>query len=238
MSRTLRSIRSGARVTACFLITVVLIIATLCALPFDRGGVTQQRLFRLWARCILGVCGVRVRVLGAGSIDWRRGHIFVSNHTSLIDAPILVAHLSVPLCFLAKKELFRIPILGVYLRTTGHIPVDRWNSRSALRSFKAAARILRDGRRSLLLFPEGTRSPYSLSEFKEGAALIGIHSAVPIVPIAIVGAAKVLPGKSFKVEAGSVDLRLGKPIQTCGLSLRDRTKLTERLREEVARLSS
>jgi 1-acyl-sn-glycerol-3-phosphate acyltransferase len=238
MSQTLKSLRSGARIAACSLITVILITATLCALPFDRRGNVQQRLFRFWARCILVVCGVRVCVSGADLIDWGKEHIFVSNHTSLIDAPVLVAYLSVPLCFLAKKELFRVPIVGVYLRKTGHIAVDRRNSRSALRSLKEAARTVREGRRSLLLFPEGTRSQSTLSAFKEGAALIGIHSAVPIVPIAIVGAAKVLPSKSLKVEAGSVDLRLGTPIPTCGLNIRDRTKLTEQLREEVARLSS
>jgi 1-acyl-sn-glycerol-3-phosphate acyltransferase len=238
MSQVLKCLRSGARVAACSLITVILITATLCVLPFDRGGRVQQRVFRFWAHCMLAVCGVRVSVSGAGSIDWGREYIFVSNHTSLIDAPVLVACLPVPLCFLAKKELFRAPILGVYLRTTGHILVDRRNSRSALHSFKEAARTLRDGGRSLLMFPEGTRSQSTLNTFKEGAALIGIYSAVPIVPIAIVGAAKVLPSKSLKVEAGCVELRLGTPIATDGLSVRDRTKLTEQLRDEVARLSS
>jgi len=233
-----RSLRSGARVVACTLITVVLITATLCALPFDRDGSVQQRLFRFWARCILAVCRVRVCVYGADSIDWGKEHIFVANHTSLMDAPILVAYLAVPLCFLAKIELFRVPILGVYLRTTGHIPVDRSNSQTALRSFKDAARIVRDGRRSLLLFPEGTRSQSALREFKEGAALIGIHSGGPIVPIAIVGASSVLPNKSLRVDGGSVDLRLGAPIPTCGLSIRDRAQLTVELHDEVARLSS
>jgi 1-acyl-sn-glycerol-3-phosphate acyltransferase len=238
ISQMLKYLRSGARVAACSLITVILITATLCALPFDRGGRAQQGLFRFWAHCMLAVCGVRVSVSGADSIDWGKKHIFVSNHTSLIDAPVLVACLPVPLCFLAKNELFRAPILGVYLRTTGHIPVDRTNSRSALHSFKEAARALRNGRRSLLLFPEGTRSQSTLNTFKEGAALIGIQSAVPIVPIAIIGAAKVLPSKSLTLEGGCVDLRLGTPIATDGLSIRDRTKLTERLRDEVARLSS
>ena len=238
ISQMLKCLRSGARVAACSLITVTLITATLCALPFDRGGRAQQGLFRFWARCMLAVCGVRVSVSGDDSIDWGKKHIFVSNHTSLIDAPVLVASLSVPLCFLAKNELFQTPIVGVYLRTTGHILVDRRNSRSALHGFKEAARTLRDGRRSLLLFPEGTRAQSTPSTFKEGAALIAIHSAVPIVPIAIVGAAKVLPSRSLRIEAGCVELRMGTPIPTDGLSIRDRTKLTEQLRDEVARLLS
>jgi 1-acyl-sn-glycerol-3-phosphate acyltransferase len=230
-------LRSAVKVTTCGLITVTLIAATLCALPFDRSGNAQQRFFQFWARCMLAVCGVRVCVFGMDSIDWKKEYIFVSNHTSFMDAPVLVAYLRVRLCFLAKNELFRVPILGTYLRRTGHIPVDRKNGRSAVRGLKDAARILSDGGRSLLLFPEGTRSQSALIEFKEGAALIGIQSGVPIVPIAIVGAARVMPSRSLKVEAGSVDLRFGTPIPTVGLAVRDRAKLTELLREEVARLS-
>src|SRR5262249_15583145 len=135
--------------------TGLLICISLSLLPFDRSGAISTWLFRFWARCILGICGVRVRSHDLEKIDPAGHYICVSNHTSLIDIPILVANIPLQLCFVAKQELWKIPIFGAYLRKMRHIPVARENSRAAVKSMAEAARAIATGRRSVLLFPEG-----------------------------------------------------------------------------------
>jgi 1-acyl-sn-glycerol-3-phosphate acyltransferase len=212
-------------------------LGALIILPMDRGCRIQNSFFRWWARRVLTVCGVRVEVFGAEALRSQESYVFVANHASLIDVPILVAHTPVAFCFLVKRELFRVPVLGAYLRRHGHIPVDRADPRSALRSMKEAIRVIRQRRRSLLFFPEGTRSVSGLGDFKEGAALLAIHSGLPVVPVGIIGTRLIMPSKSVEIRSGCVALHLGSPIPTAGLGGKDRGPLTRFLREEVARLS-
>lgn len=220
----------------CVIVTDVLIVATLVALPFDRSGSIQARIARLWARSMLRICRVRVIVSGAEAIDWTEPHIVVANHASLVDIPAIVAHVPAPLSLLAKKELLRVPLLGAYLRRGKHIPVDRRNARGAVRSIKDAARIVVRNRRCVLIFAEGTRSETGVGPFREGAALLAIHSGVPIVPVAIVGSDRILRARSTKLRAGTVEVRFGEPIATAGFAPQDRGYVTESVREQVVAL--
>lgn len=221
----------------CLLVTDALIVLTFAAMPFDRRGAIQERIFRAWARAMLRICRVRLYAPSVSAVDWSRNYIVVSNHGSLVDIPALVAGTPVPLKFLAKKELLRIPLMGTYLLRAGHIPVDRRNSRAAVQSLKDAAKILAEGGRSVLIFPEGTRSSGPVGPFREGAALLGIHSGIPILPVGIVGANKVLPNRSATLTPGPVELRFGTPVETRGLTLRDRARLTQTIRDRVVELA-
>src|SRR5262249_20960057 len=178
-------------------------------LPFDRSGAISAWFFRFWARSILTICGVRVRCHGLEKIEPARRYICVSNHTSLIDIPILVANIPLQLCFVAKEELWKIPIFGAYLRKMRHIPVVRDNSRAASKSMAEAARAIAAGTRSVLLFPEGTRSSAGLGEFKEGAALLAIRSGVPMLPIAITGTSRIWPARGVVISPGMADVWVG-----------------------------
>ena len=137
---------------------------------------------------------------------------------------------------MAKEGLFKIPLLGHHLQLAGHIPVSLVNPRQALMSLHRAAEMIRARSVSVLIFPEGGRTDGTLEPFKEGAAIIGIKSGVPIVPFGLIGTRHVLPMHGVAMRGGVVTVHLGKPIPTAGLIFKNKTELTQRLRNEVAAL--
>jgi 1-acyl-sn-glycerol-3-phosphate acyltransferase len=220
-------------IPVCLLVTGFLIAVSLCALPFDSRGKATESLYRFWARAILAICRVKVRYYGIDRIDPARRYICIANHSSLIDIPLLVADFPLRLCFLAKEELFHIPLFGTYLRRMHHIPVSRADSRAAARSMASAARKIAGGSHSVLLFPEGTRSATGLGEFKEGAALLAIRSGVPILPLAICGTRQIWPARSIVITPGTAEVHVGEEVATVGMPPSARGELTGRLRQEI-----
>jgi 1-acyl-sn-glycerol-3-phosphate acyltransferase len=197
----------------------------------------QVRWFRRWARAMLRICGVKVRVHGGGGILPGQNYIFACNHISLLDSPSLVAHLPKPLCFVAKKELFSVPFMGWYLGKQGHVPIERGDPKAALRSLNEAAKAIETDRKSVLMFPEGTRSKDGVMlPFKEGMALLAIRSGTPVIPVAIRGTQQVMPSKALKITPGSVDLFIGEPIEVRGYETKQRAELTARVESAVRAL--
>jgi 1-acyl-sn-glycerol-3-phosphate acyltransferase len=213
--------------------TVVLGSVNLAVSLFDEGGRKQVAIARFWSRVLLKIAGVKMTLEGVEKIDPNRGYVFVSNHVSYMDTPVVLAHIPVQFRFLAKKGLFSIPFLGYHLKRAGHLPVPRDNPRDAVKTMAEAGRIIRERGISVLIFPEGGRSLEGLKPFKEGAAYIAIKAGVPVVPVALLGTLRVLPMHSLNVRPGHVTLRVGDPIPTADLTLRDRALLTQQLRERV-----
>lgn len=198
---------------------------------FDRTGAVQIRVARAWARTLLAVSGVRVRVEGLDEIDPGGSYVFISNHLSYMDTPVVLANIPVQFRFLAKRGLFQIPFLGQHLSRAGHIPVPREDPRASVRTMQRAAETIQRKRISLLIFPEGGRSPDGeLHPFKEGAAYVAIRAGAPFIPLAILGTREILPWGSVLVRSGSVTVRILKPLETAHLNLKDRAILTERAR--------
>jgi 1-acyl-sn-glycerol-3-phosphate acyltransferase len=218
--------------------TVVLGSVNLFVSLFDEGGRKQVAIARFWSRVLLWIAGVRLTIEGLDKIDPNANYVFVSNHLSYMDTPVVLGHIPVQFRFLAKQGLFRIPFLGYHLHRAGHIPVPRDNPRAALKSMSDAAKIIEERGISILLFPEGGRSLTGLKPFKEGAAYIAIKAGVPVVPLALKGTLEVLPMGSLTVRPGHVVLRVGDPIQTKDMSIRDREQLSLLLHDEVAALLS
>ena len=216
--------------------TIVMGTLSLIDSFFDRTGKSQHQLARAWARMLLAVCFIQVRVEGLEKLDPRGAYVFVANHGSFMDIPALLASLPQQFRFFAKTGLFRLPFLGTHLRRAGHLPVDRSSARASLKSMQEAARIINGRGISVLNFPEGGRSAAGLREFKEGPAYIAIRAGVPVVPGAIVGMRDLLPMGSIHLRSGSVVLRVGDPIDTKGLGTSDRMELTGRLYREVSQL--
>lgn len=202
----------------------------------DSSGRKPHRIAQLWARLLLAIAGVRVRVEGLEHLDPRGAYVFASNHLSLMDTPLVLANIPVQFRFLAKRSLYKVPFIGSHLRRAGHIPVEREDPRASLRTLAEAARIVRERGVSLLVFPEGSRSRGQLGEFKEGAAYLAIKAGVPLVPLGIQGTEKILPTGSLTVLPGPAILRIGRPIPTAHLSLHEHRRLTALLREHVAEL--
>ncbi len=217
-----------------FAATAVLIWISYLLSLFNRRAIDPM--FRFWARAMLAITGARPAVRGRLK-DPKRSYIVVSNHLSLIDSPLIVAFVPVSLRFLAKRELFSIPVMGGYMARTGHIPIDRSNPRAALTSMADAAKLLSTGERSILIYPEGTRSADGqLQEFKDGAALLAIRSGLPVLPVAVVGTGNVLPARGVVIRGSDVEIRIGEPVETAGLSTKDRTELTAMLHARVRAL--
>lgn len=201
---------------------------------FDATGRAQIRVARAWARTLLRVSGVRVRVTGLEHIDPDGSYVFISNHLSYMDTPVALANIPVQFRFLAKRGLFQIPFLGQHLSRAGHIPVPREDPRAAVRTMQTAAEVIQQKKISLLVFPEGGRSrDGALQAFKEGGAYIAIRAGVPVVPIALMGTREVLPYGGGMVQSGIVILHVLKPIETSHLTLKDRGALTERVRKLI-----
>lgn len=215
------------------LATIVMGVCSLAVSLFDSTGNAQHRVARIWARILLAVSFIRVRVEGLEKLDPQRNYVFVANHGSYMDIPALLARLPFQFRFFAKKGLYRIPFLGWHLKRAGHLQVDRSNARNSLKSMSAGARIVAERGISLLLFPEGGRTKAGLRDFKEGAAYIAIKAGVPLAPIAIIGMRELLPMGSGHLRSGRTILRVGEPIPTSGLKITERDELTQRLQAEI-----
>src|SRR5580700_1009211 len=204
---------------------------------FDDSGDALIRVARRWAKVLLAAGGVEVEVVGLEHIAPTGSYVFVSNHVSYMDTPVVLANIPVQFRFLAKRGLFQIPLLGTHLARAGHIPVPRDDARAAVKTMTTAAQAIRERGISLLIFPEGGRShDGQLAAFKEGAAYIAIRAGVPLVPIALKGTREILPFGSAHVRSGFVTMRIGDPIPTEELQLRDRARVTAELRDRIVSL--
>lgn len=201
---------------------------------FDRGGRRQHRTARAWGRSLLLVGGVRVRVEGAENLAPGQNYVLAANHLSYMDIPALLPHIPVEFRFMAKRSLWKTPFLGHHLEKAGHLPVDFDSPKNSLKTMREAALTVAQRKTSVLVFPEGGRSPGALRPFKEGVAYIAIRAGVPVVPIGIVGTREVVPMGSFHVRPGKVCIRIGSPIPTAGLVMHDRGAFTGQLFERVS----
>ena len=218
------------------LATIALGSVNLAVSLFDHGGRKQVAIARFWSKVIIKIAGVKLTIEGLEKIDPDGSYVFASNHVSYMDTPVVLGHIPVQFRFLAKKALFKVPFLGYHLKRAGHLAVPRENPREALKMMAEAGRIIRERRISVLIFPEGGRSLEGLKPFKEGAAYIAINAGVPVVPVALEGTLEVLPMHSLNVRPGHVTMRIGDPIPTAQLTLKDRGKLTQEMHDRVAEL--
>lgn len=189
-----------------------------------------------WSSMVLWGAGVKTRLENAEELGDDRGQILVSNHQSWFDVFALAALLPVRFSFVGKKELSRIPVLGQAWEKVGHIAIDRSDRKAAVTSLARVEEQFRAGR-TIIMFPEGTRSPSGeLTRFKKGAFVMAIKSQVPVVPVAVTGTRAIMRKGDWVIEPGTATIRVGRPISTEGLTLRDRNRLTREAHEAVARL--
>lgn len=184
------------------------------SLFFDKGRVHRKMLVIL-ARIQSWVAGVKLSVFGQENIPKEGNVIFVCNHQSAIDALVVLRVLPRDFRFVIMQQIFDIPVLTDLFKKAGYVPVDLSNPKEALISMRRATSILRWGE-SIIIFPEGTRSPDGrLQEFKDGAAMLILQAEVPVVPLAISGAYKVMQKEDLyglRVRAGQIKLNIGKPM--------------------------
>jgi 1-acyl-sn-glycerol-3-phosphate acyltransferase len=217
--------------------TIVLGAASLVSSLFDRRGRFAHACARAWSWLILKTTGVRVTVEGLDRLTPGRTYIFVANHQSHYDTPVVFSSLPFQLRIIAKESLARFPVLGWHLKRGGHLFVDRRSPDRAgiLKRWRA---LVSEGL-SLIIYAEGTRSrDGQVARFKAGSFLLAIEAGLPVVPLAIIGSRKVMPKGRLQTEPGHVKLVIHEPIPapTSGSpSIQDAKALATRVHSIVAR---
>jgi 1-acyl-sn-glycerol-3-phosphate acyltransferase len=182
------------------------------------------------------LAGIQMRVSGREHLPSGRAVVFCSNHESNIDPPILFQTLHPRLHVLFKQELTKLPLLGRAFQIGGFVPIDRASREHSVAAIERAADSLRQGN-SFLTFPEGTRSRTgALLPFKRGPFLMALKAQVPVVPVAIQGGAASMRKGSRLVRPVTVSVRIGPPLDTCGMDLSDRQELANTVRAKVEEL--
>jgi 1-acyl-sn-glycerol-3-phosphate acyltransferase len=213
--------------------TVVLGTASLASSLFDRRGHFAHWCARAWSWLILATTGVGVQVEGLEHLDPARTYIFVSNHQSIYDIPVIFWSMPYQLRIIAKDSLGRVPFLGWHLKRTGHLLVDRRHPdrTGILRRWRA---LVGEGL-SLIIFPEGTRSADGrVGTFKAGSFLLAVEAQLPIVPLSIDGTRFVMRKGRLTTRPGHARLRVHLPVETTGLQPPEARALAERVRGIVA----
>jgi 1-acyl-sn-glycerol-3-phosphate acyltransferase len=180
----------------------------------------------------LWLAGTRLEIHGLDQIPSHWAVVFMANHQSNIDPPALLAILP-PVLVLAKKEFFRVAILGRAMVACGFIPVDRRNREQALEAVEKGVQALKAGK-SFLVYPEGTRSPDGrLQRFKKGVFVMAIKAGAPIVPISVSGSNKIMPKGKFVIRPGRVRITFHEPVATAGSVIEDRQLIIDRVRQAI-----
>jgi len=201
---------------------------------FDKEG-TKVHIYVAvpWARGILRVCGIRVRVRGQEKVNAHIPRIYMTNHQSYFDIFGLLAYLPVNFKFIVKEELMHIPFLGRAMRGAGYIGIERDDPRKAVHSMRSAAEKIKNGA-SVVIFIEGTRSvDGKLQAFKRGGFNLALKSGCDIVTVAISNSYRIVPKGSLKINKGSFDIEIGEPISLQGYRKRDIARVMDRMREAM-----
>jgi 1-acyl-sn-glycerol-3-phosphate acyltransferase len=231
-------IAAGRMIFVCSFMAAYLIIVGTPVLTYCRI-ISDPRLAlyltKVLDRMVLFFAAIRIEVLGLEKLDPHRGSVYVGNHRSHVDGAALFLLIPGDVRFLIKREVFRIPMVSFALRTMGMIEVDRSDPEAAAKSIDRAVSEIQSGR-SVILFPEGTRSrTANMLPFKKGAFVLAIKSQAPVVPFTIIDAEDALPPDTILLYGGKVKLIFHDPIETKGMDLEQRQELLEKVQEIVER---
>lgn len=201
--------------------TLVLGPISLLSSFVDRGGRIQHWFAWFWSWLIMKTIMSPVKVTGLDRIDTTKAHVYAVTHASALDIPILYDNLSFQFRIVFKSELLAYPFVGWHLTRSGQVCINQQNPTFSVGSIKSAVKSLRSGM-PLVIFPEGGRTPDGeLKPFMPGAFFLAIRAHVDIVPIALIGTFELLPMNTYHIKCQPLEMRVGEPISTAGLSLRD-----------------
>ncbi len=227
-------LRSALLVTIGVAVTAYISLICLILSFFFPGEDRIHKIARIWAKIMLLISSTKVTVIGGQNVLQRKPQVFMCNHQSDFDILVALAHIPGQFRWIAKKELFRIPVFGPAMRRAGYIEIDRQDHQRALQSLDEAAEKIRQGR-SVMTFPEGTRSKDGrMKPFKAGTFFLAIKSGAPIVPVTVIGTAEIMPRRSLRVRPGRVILVIDQPIDVSGYTNENKDELIERVRNIIS----
>ncbi len=219
-----------------WLITLVLGIIALPAGLFDCGGRLLHWFSFAWSWLIMKTVVSPVKVTGLDAIDTTKPHVYAVNHASALDIPVLYVYLPFQFRIAFKKELLAYPVVGWHLKRSGQICIDQQNPGRSVGAIRSALKGLKAGM-PLVIFPEGGRTPDGeIKPFLPGAFFLAIKAQVDIVPVALVGTYELLPMDTYHIKCRPLEMRVGKPISTAGLTLREMEAVSARVHAAVEEL--
>ncbi len=188
---------------------------------------------RSWAQSILKISGIQVRVKGIEKIDLKQSYLFMSNHQSTFDIMTCLSVIPGTARFLAKQELFRIPVFAQGMRAVGMIPIDRGNSKKARQSLDKAIKEIKKGV-SVIIFPEGTRTKDgNIQPFKKGGFVLAIKGGIPIAPMVLTGAREIMQKKDLHLNKGTIQIEFLDPVPTENYKYEQRQQLIQDIRDSI-----
>jgi 1-acyl-sn-glycerol-3-phosphate acyltransferase len=188
---------------------------------------------RFWSQLIMQTICSPVRVTGLKKIDSAKPHVYAVNHASALDIPMLYVYLPFQFRIVFKKELLSYPVIGWHLKRSGQVCIDQKNPAASIGSIRTALKSLKAGM-PLVIFPEGGRSPDGETmPFLSGAFFLAIKAQVDIVPVALVGTHELLPMDTYHIKCRPLEMRVGEPIPTAGLTLRDMDTLSAKVKSAM-----
>lgn len=214
-------------------VTIPLAILTMLVALIRSNARMLDGIIRLWARSLVRAAAIDLRAEGTEKIDRRQRYILIANHYSYFDIPCIFVAIPQPIRFMAKISLFKIPIFGWAIGRAGFIPIDRKNRRTAVKSFELAGERIRKGN-TVVVFPEEGRSrERAMRPFQRGGFLLALRSGLPILPVAIDGTYDVFCAGAKRIRPGPVTVRVGTPIPTEGLTVREKDRLLRESRTQI-----
>jgi 1-acyl-sn-glycerol-3-phosphate acyltransferase len=206
------------------------------ALPggmFDRTGRRLHWFSRTWSWLIMKTILSPVKVTGLDKIDTTKAHVYAVNHASALDIPVLYVNLPFQFRIVFKKELLAYPIVGWQLRRSGQVCIDQQKPTSSIAAIRSAVKSLKAGM-PLVIFPEGGRTQDGdIKPFLPGAFFLAIKAQVDIVPVALVGTYELLPMNTYHIMCRPLEMRVGEPISTTGMTMRDMEAVSEKVRKAM-----
>lgn len=216
--------------------TVLMGLAVIPGGLFDRSGRRQHRFARGWAWLIMKSIFSPVKVTGLNRIDTSKPHIYAVNHASALDIPVLYVNLPFQFRIAFKKELLSYPVVGWHLKRSGQVCIDQQNPSHSISSIRAALKGLKAGL-PLVIFPEGGRTHNGeIKPFLAGAFFMAIKAQVDVVPVALVGTYELLPMNTYHIKCRPLEMRVGEPISTTGMTMRDLETLSAQVQKAMEEL--
>jgi 1-acyl-sn-glycerol-3-phosphate acyltransferase len=203
----------------------------------DRNGRLQHNLARLWSWLIMKTIFSPVTVTGMEKVTGSAPRVYAVTHASALDIPILYVNLPFQFRIIFKSELLSYPFVGWHLKRSGQVCINQQNPAASIGAIKSALRSLRSGM-PLVIFPEGGRTPNGeILPFLPGAFFLAIKAQADIVPIALVGTFDLLPMNTYHIKSRPLQMRVGEPISTARMTLRDTEAVTARVRAAIEGLA-
>jgi 1-acyl-sn-glycerol-3-phosphate acyltransferase len=219
-----------------WLYTLVLGILALPGGLFDRSGRRLHWFSQAWSWLIMKTILSPVKVTGLDKIDTSKPHVYAVNHASAMDIPVLYVNLPFQFRIVFKKELLSYPIVGWQLKRSGQVCIDQQKPTNSIAAIRSAVKSLKGGM-PLVIYPEGGRTPDGeIKPFLPGAFFLAIKAQVDIVPVALIGTFELLPMNTYHIKCRPLEMRVGEPISTAGLTMRDMEAVSEKVKRAMEAL--